>query len=147
MKSILCVIHLTQSSVKALEVAVSLAIAYKTHLTILFPYRLINAGHNGDVGKLKATLELEAREKFAMLKKKVASIDLIPYEFQPEIGFSSDRINSYVKRNKVHTIVISQRHANTIDEINPMALQNLIVSWKIPFMIVPEDVDAEVFSS
>jgi len=147
MKSILCVIHLAQSSVKVLEVAVSMASAFKTHLTILFPYRLIETGHNGDARKLKAKLEEEARQKFNLLKKQVLSIEQISYEFNPEIGFSSDRINSYVKRNKVHSIVISQRHANTIDEINPMALQILITNWKLPFMIVPEEVDAEVFSS
>lgn len=146
MKSILCVIHLGQSSVKVLEVAVSMAFAYKAHLTILFPYRLIDAGHTCEVGKLKATLEQEAHEKFVTFKKQVASIDLVPHDFLTEIGFTSDRINSYVKRNKVHAIVISQRHANTIDEINPMALQNLIANWKLPFMIIPEEVDVEVFS-
>jgi hypothetical protein len=146
MKSILCVIHLAQSSVKVLEVAASMARAFKAHLTILFPYRLIDHDHNGDVGKLKATLEQEARDKFSILKKQIVSMDILSYEFQPEIGFSSDRINSYVKRNKVHTIVISQRHANTIDGINPMTLQSLITNWKLPFVIVPEDVDVAVFN-
>jgi hypothetical protein len=146
MKSILCVIHLAQSSVKVLEIAVSMALAYKTHLTILFPYRTIDAGH-GEPGKLKARLEHEAQEKFALLKKQVPSIDFISYDFQPETGFPSDRINSYVKKNVIHTIVISQRHANTIDEINPMALQHLIMKWKLPFMIIPEDADVEAFLS
>lgn len=145
MRPILCVIDLTESSVKVLEVAARMAYAYKDHLTILFPYRLIDYGYKGDMAKLKAKLEQEARENFSLLKNQIVSMDQLLYEFQPEIGFPADRINSYVKRNKLDMIVISQRQANAINELNGMGLQNLITNSKLPFTIVPEETDAEIF--
>jgi predicted P-loop ATPase/GTPase len=147
MRPILCVIDLTQSSVKVLEAAARMAHAYKVHLTILFPYRLIDYAYQGDLAKLKTNLEQEARENFSLFKKQIKLMDQLSYEFQPEIGFSADRITSYVKRNKVDMIIISQRQANAINEVNDMDLQNLIMNSKLPFMIVPEQVDAEIFSN
>lgn len=147
MRPILCVVDLTQSSVKVLEVAARMAYAYKEHLTILFPYRLIDYSYKGDLAKLKAKLEQEAGEKFFLLKKQIVLMDQLSHEFQPEIGFPADRINSYVKRNKLDMIVISQSQGNTISEINGMALQQLIANSKLPFMIVPDEVDVEIFSN
>lgn len=138
MKHILCVIDLTHSSQNVLEVAVGLANEQEAHLTILFPYRLIEYGYKGDVTKLKARLEHDAIDKFSILKNQISLLEKLSYEFQPEIGFTVDRINSYVKRNKVYKIVISQFQANGINEINTKALQYLITSSKIPFTIVPE---------
>jgi hypothetical protein len=146
MRPILCVIDLTESAVQVLEVAARMAYAYKSHLTILFPYRLIDHGYKGEMSKLKAKLEQEAKEKFLSLKKQIALLDSVSYEFQPEIGFPADRVNSFVRRNKVDSVVISQRQANLMNELNSAALQNLITSSKLPFTIVPEEVDVEVFS-
>lgn len=146
MRPILCVIDLTQASVQVLEVAARMAYAYKSHLTILFPYRLIDNGYRGEISKLKSNLEQEAKENFSSLKDQVSLLDQLSFEFQPEIGFPADRINSFVRRNKIDSVVISQRQANLMNEVNHMALQNLITNSKLPFTIVPEDIDVEVFS-
>ncbi|HEY0656522.1 MAG TPA: universal stress protein [Chryseosolibacter sp.] len=146
MRPILCVIDLSETSLQVLEVAAKMAYAYKSHLTILFPYRLINNGYKGEIAKLKTTLEQEAKEKFLALKKHVPLLDQISFEFQPEIGFPADRINSFVKRNKVDCIVISQRQANLMNEVNHLTLQSLIANSKLPFTIVPEEMDTEVLS-
>lgn len=138
MKHILCVIDLTHSSQNVLEVAVGLANEKEAHLVILFPYRLIEYGYKGDVTKLKARLEHDARDKFAILKDQISLSEKLSYEFQPEIGFTVDRINYYVKRNKLDMIVISQLQANGINEINTRALQHLITNSRLPFTIVPE---------
>jgi len=146
MRPILCVIDLTDSSVKVLEVAARMAYANKAHLTILYPYRLINHGYLTDLAKLKTKLEQEAKEKFALLQKQAGGFNHITHDFQPEIGFPADRISAYVKRNKLDLIIISQAQANTINELNGMGLQNLITNSKLPFMIVPEEMDVAVFS-
>lgn len=145
MRPILCVIDLSEMSTQVIEVAARMAYAYKTVLTILYPYRLIQEGYHGEILKLKLKLEQEAKEKFAALTKRIPLLSNVVYDFQPEIGFPYDRINAYVKRNKVEAVIISQRQANTINEINPSALQTLITSSKLPFTIVPEEIDAEVF--
>jgi nucleotide-binding universal stress UspA family protein len=146
MRPILCVIDLTQASVQVLEVAARMAYAYKSHLTILFPYRLIDNGYRGEISKLKLKLELDAKEKFGSIKEQVSLLDQVAYEFLPEIGFPADRINSFVRRNKIDSVVISQHQANLMNEVNHLALQNLITNSRLPFTIVPEEIDVEVFS-
>jgi len=144
MRPILCVIDLSQSAVQVLEVAARMAYAYKSHLTILFPFRLIDNGYRGEISKLKAKLEQEAKEKFLSMKEQVPQLGHVSYEFQPEIGFPADRINSFVRGTKVNSVVISQRQANLMNEVNSMDLQNLIKNSKLPFTIVPEEIDAEL---
>jgi hypothetical protein len=147
MRPILCVVDLSESSIKVLEVAARMAYANKTHLTILFPYRLISNGYKDDVSKLKGKLEQEARDKFLVIQKQVELLNHLFFEFQPEIGFAFDRINSYTKLNKVDMIVISQSQANSINELNVMALQNLIANSKAPFTIVPQEINTEIVAS
>lgn len=146
MRPILCVIDLTKASVQVIEVAARMAYAFKSPMTILFPYRLIEKDYMGEMSKLKMKLELEAGKKFEELKKEIPMLDQVSYEFLPEIGFSYDRISSYVKRTKVDLVVIGQRQANAINELNNIALQTLITNSKLPFTIVPEEVDVKVFS-
>jgi len=146
MRSILCVVDLSESSVKVLEVAAKMAYANKIQLTILFPYRLISYAYKEDISKLKGKLDQEAREKFSSIQKQVELLNHISFEFHAEIGFAVDRINSYVTQNKVDIIVISQSQANSINEVNFTALQNLIASSKTPFTIVPAETNAEISS-
>jgi hypothetical protein len=146
MRPILCVIDLSDTPGQVLELAARMAYAYKSHLTILFPYRLIDSSYTGDVAKLKLKLEQEAKEKFLALKSQVPMLSQVSHEFQSEIGFPADRINAFVKRNKVDSVVISQRQATLMNEVNKLAFQNLIANARLPFTIVPQEVDVEVFS-
>jgi nucleotide-binding universal stress UspA family protein len=146
MRPILCVIDLSESAVQVLEVAAKMAYAYKSHLTILFPYRLIDNGYHGEISQLKGKLEQEAGEKFLSLKKQAPVLDQVSHEFQAEIGFPADRINSFVRRNKIDSVVISQRQAHLMNEVNPLTLETLIMNSKLPFVIVPQEIDVEVLS-
>jgi hypothetical protein len=146
MRPILCVIDLSETSIKVLEVAARMAYANKTHLTILFPYRLINNGFRDDVSKLKAKLEQDARERFEAIEKKVEALKLIAFDFHPEIGFAADRISSYLRRTKVDMIILSQREADSIGDVNGLGLRNLIAFSKVPFTIIPEEIDTEIFT-
>ena len=146
MRPILCVIDLTEASAQVIEVAARMAYAYKSPMTILFPYRLIEKSYMGEISKLKMKLEQRAEEKFAELKKRIVMLDQVSYEFIPEIGFSYDRISSYVKGTKVDSVVIGERQANAINESNTIALQTLISNSKIPFTIVPEETDVVVLA-
>jgi hypothetical protein len=47
--------------------------------------------------------------------------------------------------NKITSVVISQRQANLMNEVNHLTLQALISNTKLPFTIVPDEVDAETF--
>jgi hypothetical protein len=146
MRPILCVVDLTDSALQVLEVAARMAYAYKSHLTILFPYRLIDNGYRGEISKLKTKLEQDARDKFMIMKTKVAALDQLSFDFQSEIGFPVDRISAFVTSTKVDAVVISQRQANLINDANHLTLQSLISNSKLPFVIVPEEIDVEVFT-
>ena len=143
MKRILCVIDLTETSTKVLEIAADIASGCKAQLIILFPYRLIDYGYRGDITALRQKLESEAREKFQTLRTKVPSLQMISHEFQPEIGFIFDRIVSNIKKNQVDMIVIGQQQTLTINDIKGLSLQSLISSSTLPYVIVPEEKNAE----
>jgi nucleotide-binding universal stress UspA family protein len=146
MRPILCVIDMSETSIKVLEVAARMAYANKTHLAILYPYRLINNGFRDDVSKLKAKLEQDARDRFEAIEKEVEALKLIAFDFHPEIGFAADRISSYLRRTKVDMIIVSQRQADSIGDINGLGLRNLITVSKVPFTIIPEEIDTEIFT-
>jgi nucleotide-binding universal stress UspA family protein len=143
MKKILCVIDFTESSGKVLEVAAGIANACKSHLIVLFPYRLIDYAFNGDVATLKSKLETEALQKFNTLKATVPDFERISHEFQPEIGFLADRVIAHVKKDAVDMVVIGQEQSINANDIKAFNLQHLITSSKLPFMIVPEMMNVE----
>jgi hypothetical protein len=146
LRSILCVVDLTDSSQHVVEIAAKMALAYKSQLTILFPYRLIDIGSKANVATVKANLEHTAREKFARLKTQVPLLDQVSHEFHPEIGFTADRINFFLKRNQVDSVVISQRQSAALNDVNPLGLQDLIANSTSPFTIVPGETNAELVS-
>ncbi|HEY9487445.1 MAG TPA: universal stress protein [Chryseosolibacter sp.] len=140
MKQILCVIDLTESSGKVLEVGATISKACGAHMVVLFPYRLIHQGPRGDISSLKIRLETEAREKFRYLKGTISSMGEVSVEFQPEIGFIADRINAYVRKNNIDMIIVGQQLTDPTNDIKGFDLQTLISDSKSPFVIVPAEV-------
>jgi nucleotide-binding universal stress UspA family protein len=137
MKKILCVIDLWESPEKVLEVAVMISHACHAHLIVLYPYRLIDYGHRGDMTSLKTKLEKEAREKFSILLENMSPIEKLTCEFHPEIGFVADRINAHVRRDAVQMVIVGQEHTDATNDFKGFNLQNLITGSRLPFVIVP----------
>ena len=142
MRQILCVIDFTDSGKKVLEVAARIAVACKAHLVVLFPYRLIDYGYKGSLASLKMQLEAEAKEKFNTLKNNIPGADTISLDFQPEIGFASDRIKAHVN-DSIDMVIVGQQQTASINDSKTFNLQNLITDSKLPFVIVPSEVNAE----
>jgi len=145
MRQILCVIDFTESSKKVFDVAAKIAIACKAHLTVLFPYRLIDHGYEGDLGSLKHKLETDATEKFNNLRNSLPNGDAFSYEFQPEIGFTADRIKAHVNKDKqsIDMVIVGQEQTDSNNDSKGFNLQNLITNSQLPFVIVPAEVNAE----
>ena len=139
----MCVVDLTESSAKVLEMAARISKACNGQLLVLFPYRLIDYGYRGDMASLKLKLETEAKGKFNELKKNLADMEDLPCEFQAEIGFLADRINAHVKRNTIDMVIVGQKQAASTNDIRDFNLQSLITNSRLPFMIVPAEVNAE----
>lgn len=143
MRQILCVIDFTDSSGKVLEVATRIANACRAHLIVLFPYRLIDHTFQGKLPSLKLKLESAAREKFEKLKESLPVMETLSVEFQPEIGFTSDRINAHVGKDPIDMIVVGQELTDSPNDIKGFNLQHLISNSKLPVVIVPTEVNAE----
>src|SRR5688572_29783425 len=143
MKPILCVVDLKDSSSKVLEIAVSIASAFHTHLIVLFSYRLIGLGAELDLCTVKSTMDNQAKKQFTESSKYLLQNKDITHEFQTEIGFRADRISSYIKRNSVGMVIIGENQANDINESRSFTLGQFITDMKLPFLIVPEEVNVE----
>lgn len=142
MKQMLCVVDFTEASMNALEVAARIANAVSAHLVVLFPYRLIDQEHSGDMTSLRRNLESRAKEKYLEWKEKLPEFTKASSEFLPEIGFMADRIGAHVRRDKIDMVVIGQELALSVNDIKHSALQTLIRNSQLPFVIVPAPVNA-----
>lgn len=143
MKQILCVVDFTDSSRKVLEVAAKIASACGSDLIVLYPYRLIDYIHHGDMASLKSRLEADALRKFQQLKETAVTEDL-HIEFHPEIGFMADRINAYARRKNIDMIIIGQQQPLVENDPKGFNLQSLITNSQLPFVIVPAEVNVAV---
>lgn len=143
MRQILCVIDFTDPSGKVLDVAARIANACRAHLIVLFPYRLIDHSFQGNLASLKLKLESQAREKFETLKKSLPVMEHLSVEFQPEIGFTSDRIKAHVGKDLIDMIIVGQKLTDSPNDIKGFNLQALISNSKLPVVIVPTEVNAE----
>ena len=137
MRQILCVIDLSESSGKLLDLAATIASACKAHLIVLFPYRLIDYTYRGDMASLKLKLETEAREKFQVFKQNLSLTENLSCEFQPEIGFIADRINAHVKHDSIDMVIVGLEETANTNDMKGFNLQNLIANSRLPFVVVP----------
>ncbi|MBX2970950.1 MAG: universal stress protein [Cyclobacteriaceae bacterium] len=138
MKAILCAIDLNGASERALRAALELAAEKQTSLIALFAYRLLE--HNGEgIAEYRRKTEVAARDAFDVLMKKIqADKTHVPVEFITEIGFMADRIEYYVRSNKVSCVVIGQQLAITMNEHKGLTFNHFLNAIKIPVLIVPE---------
>lgn len=143
MRQILCVIDFSESAAKVWELAAKIAIACRAHLVVLFPYRLIDHSHRGDMTSLKLKLEKEAKEKFLSMKDQFPETKTVSYEFHAEIGFTSDRISAHIKANTIDMVIVGQQDTNPVNEIKNFNLHQLLTNSKLPFVIVPPEIKAE----
>ncbi|MBX2965829.1 MAG: universal stress protein [Cyclobacteriaceae bacterium] len=140
MKAILCAIDLNRASEGVLHAAIELAAEKQTNVIALFAYRLLE--HNGEgIAEYRKKTEAAARQEFDELLKRVkADKTGVPVEFITEIGFTADRIDYYVRSNKVSYIVLSRQLAVMMNEQKGLTFTHFINAIKIPVLIVPEEI-------
>lgn len=146
MKPILCVVDLTDSCYKVLEVAATVASSTRAHLIVLFTYRLIDLERIKDTTRFRGVMEERAKEKFVKFEKEILMNKDFSYEFQIEIGFLSDRINSYIARDAAGMVIIGEKQASAIEENRSVSLQHFIKNTNRPFIIVPQLKSVEAVS-
>lgn len=131
-KSILCAIDFSESSLNALKWAAELSSKFNSHLTVLYPYRLIQSSKEDVVEIKKKNVELATR-KFEALENDYLNGKVTSFEFSPEIGFLSDRVEDHLRKNSILLMVIG-KHMNTNSQEN---LDDLINNVKVPVVVIP----------
>lgn len=138
MKPVLCAIDFSESSPPVMRCAIEVALRHKTSIIVLFSYRLAQP-YEGTIGDYRKNIEHKAKESFEELISKVSLLGNVKYEFRSEIGFLSDRIEAYVKKNDVGVIVIGHEMANSMNDHKGLSLQQFISNIKVPILIVPAE--------
>lgn len=135
LSTILCTIDFSDASKDALRWAVTISRQLKTHLTVLYVYRLVNgeAVKNGEAVQLKRRLEEEARTKFVTLEKEILDGQGVVYDFITEVGFVSDRIATHAKSKSVKFLVMDKNMGAGTRE----SYDELVRQIDVPLVIVP----------
>lgn len=131
-KGIVCSVDFSDSSKEALKWAVSLARALNSHLTVLYTYRLLGT-LSGEASELKKKIEDNANLSFASIERDILTGQAIEYDFKIEVGFVSNRMREYVKKDGISMLVIGGKMSSTNLESFDELAQNL----NIPFVVVP----------
>lgn len=130
--SILCTIDFSESSKDVLKYAVALSRERNNHLTVLFTYRLMNS-HNGEALDIRKKIEENARQSFSILEKEVLADCGVSYDFKIEVGFVSNRVREYTKKNPVSFLVMGKKMNSGSKESFDELAENL----QVPLVIVP----------
>jgi hypothetical protein len=131
-KGIICTVDFSESSKGALKWSVSLARLLKTGLTVLYTYRLLNS-ENGEATELKEKIENNARKNFTVMEKEILSGSGVPYEFKVEVGFVSNRVKHYTKKDAVSFVVMG----NKMNSSDKETFDELAETMQVPLVIVP----------
>jgi nucleotide-binding universal stress UspA family protein len=130
--AILCTVDFSDSSKDVLKYAVDLSKQFKSHITVLFTYRLLNS-QNGEIVEMRKKMEEEARQNFSTLEKEVLADSGVSYDFKVEVGFVSNRVREYAKKNGVSFLVMGKKMNSSSKESFDELAENL----HVPLVIVP----------
>jgi nucleotide-binding universal stress UspA family protein len=131
-KSILCAIDFSESSLNALKWAADLSSKFNSHLTVLYPYRLLQTSKEDVLELKKKNIELATR-KFASLENDYLNGKVMSFEFSPEVGFLTDRIEDHLRKNHILMMVIG-KNMNSSSQEN---LDELINHVGVPVVVIP----------
>lgn len=129
--AILYATDFSDSSKEALEWTIRLAKQLKSHLTILYTYRLLK--QNGEVLFIKKKMEDEGLRSFKALEKELLEGTGISYDFKTEVGFIDDRIEEHTKKNKLSFLVMGK----SMSIRNKESFDELVENLQTPLVIVP----------
>jgi nucleotide-binding universal stress UspA family protein len=129
--AILCTIDFSEPSKEVLKYAVNLAKQFNSHITILYTYRLLNS--NGELVEIKRKIEEQAKQSFAVLENEVLKGSGVSYDFKIEVGFVSNRVREYAKKNGVSFLVMGKKMNGSSKE----SFDELAENIQVPLVIVP----------
>jgi nucleotide-binding universal stress UspA family protein len=132
-QGIICTVDFSESSKEALRWSIALAKLLGTHLTILYTYRLLNS-RDGDAVESRKKIEESAKINFSSFEKEILAGCNVKYEFKIEVGFISNRIKDYAKKNGASLLVMGSK----MNSSNKESFDELAESIQVPLVIVPQ---------
>lgn len=128
--TLLLVTDFSDISYKALQWAIPEAQHHHWKISVLYPYRLDQAGKREYAVKSKKDMEREAVLNFKQRLEEVLTANSVLYEFHAEVGFIHDRVTEHARKANVVLMVIGQALAKE-------SLLELLEELKIPTVIIP----------
>jgi len=129
---ILCIIDFSFTSCEALNWAIHIAQKLRSHLCVMFVYRLIPS-RAGELKNWKKDIEEETRQQFLMIEKHSLANTGVSYEFKIEIGFISHHVQEYAANNDL-IFVVMDRKANIN---NTESIDEVLKDLRIPVLLLP----------
>jgi nucleotide-binding universal stress UspA family protein len=139
MKSFLCALDFSDEADKVLKVASDLSVKHGAHLTILFPYRLLPTESKDEAHTLKQKILSNAQRMFDDLDGKLRLTGRVNFDFKPEIGFLSDRIELRARKHDVDMVVLSNHQAQLVNDQLGTSIQQLLTELNIPYVVVSDN--------
>lgn len=130
--AILCTIDFSDSSRDVLKYAVNLSKQYNSHMTVLYTYRLLNS-QDGEAVDIRKKIEEQAKQDFSVLEKEILVGSGVSYDFKIEVGFVSNRVKEYAKKNGVNFLVMGKKMNGSSKE----SFDELAENIQVPLVIVP----------
>jgi nucleotide-binding universal stress UspA family protein len=130
--TILCTIDFSEPSKDVLKYAVNLSKQFNSHITVLYTYRLLNS-FNGEVVEIRKKIEAQAKQDFSVLEQEVLVGSGVSYDFKIEVGFVSNRVKEYAKKNGISFLVMGKK----MNGSNKESFDELAENIQVPLVIVP----------
>ena len=131
---ILCAFNLGEEADEVVKSAGALGALLKMPVMLLCSYRLIQSKASEDVQVIKKRYETLAAEKLKQINTTQPAIKL---SFRSEIGFLSDRIESFLKAEKVKFLVIGNETATSLYEQKGLTVTEFIDKVGVQVVIIP----------
>ncbi len=132
---ILCAFNLGEEADEVVKSAGELGARLKLPVMLLCSYRLIQSNASEEVQVIKKRYETLAAEKLKQINKTQPAIR---QSFRAEIGFLADRIESFMKTQKVKYLVIGTEAASTIHEQKGITVAQFMDKKGAQVIIVPK---------
>lgn len=134
---ILCAVDFTESSLNVLRWANRIAAGMGADLSVLYSYRLIQTGKVADILSFKRKTEEEARRNYLELTAALKDTALVRASFITEIGFFSDNIEKFVRKNPSAVVVLGEQLARELYDHKAPPLLSFLNTVQVPLFIVP----------
>ena len=108
-----------------------------------YSYRLIQQGDAPDVLSFKRKTEAESKVKFSEIEKIVFSENGAQKSFITEIGFYSDNIENFIRKNPSTVIVLSEELAESIYDHKGATLVDFLKGLHAPLLVVPNNCESQ----